>query len=56
MITTCTMRERQEVVLTVYLRGNRVLSGQYQRRAAAYRLRFSRKLEEFMGHKTEVLK
>lgn len=44
------------VRLTVYMRGNRTLTGQYPRLGAALRLRFTRHLEGFMGHKTEALK
>lgn len=48
-------RAKPEVILTVYLRGNRVLSGKYTRLGAALRLRFARVLEDFMGYKTEAL-
>lgn len=47
-----------QVRLTVYIRTvpgrSRSISGVYSRSGAAYRLRYSRRLSNFMGHSTEA--
>lgn len=48
MITSLRVR------LTVHLIGGRTLSGVYDRRGAAFRLRFARKLEDFKGYTVEA--
>lgn len=50
---------RPSVRLTVYFRaegGTRDRVGEYTRSEAALRLKWARRLEDFKGHKTEVLK
>lgn len=51
---TALAKSTQQVRLTAYLRQGRVLSSIYDRLGAAMRLRFARKLKDFVGYKLEA--
>ena len=56
---SCTFKGQAAVRLTVYFReagGPRALTGDYTRSQAALRLKWTRHLENFKGHKTEALR
>lgn len=53
---TCYYRFHRTVKLTVFLRNNRTLSSTYDRLGAALRLKFARRLPDFVGYNTEDIK